>query len=45
MPLKTSIPLGLFSGLLALNLAKKIIDVYEINMEKVTFLCDSLNAL
>ena len=37
--------LELLSASLGLKLAKKIIDVYEINMEKVTFWCDSRNIL
>ena len=37
--------LELLSASLELKLAKKIIDVHEINMEKVTFWCDSRNIL
>ena len=42
----TSVPrLELLITSLGLKLSKKIIDVYEINMDKVTFRCDSLNIL
>ena len=46
-PLQTmSIPrLELLSASLGLKLAKKVVDIYQISMDKMTFWCDSMNVL